>query len=192
MIVNVRGCSGSGKSTVVRQWLKDYPMRPLYGVFGSRRPQAYECIVPGLKHPLYILGSYETVCGGCDTIQPYALILDLLRKYAHRGHVLFEGLLVGHSYGSVGALLDQLATQGVASVIILLATPVAECVARVRQRRLRRGDTRPFNPKNLITAHASCLKAKQRFRQTNSPVPWIELACEQVNARVLQLLKTTD
>jgi protein gp37 len=65
-VINIRGTSGSGKSTLVRQWLNKYPSKPLFGVLGRCRPEAYACAVPGVKYPLYVLGPYETPCGGCD------------------------------------------------------------------------------------------------------------------------------
>jgi hypothetical protein len=108
--------------------------RPLYGLFAMLEPEAYECAVPEIGY-LYIIGPYETPCGGCDAIQPYGLIPGLIRKYAARGHVLFEGLLIGDCYGKVGALLDQLSGEGVSSAVIRLNKFGARSTAPCRARR---------------------------------------------------------
>ena len=116
-----------------------------------------------------------TPCGGCDAIQPQGLILDLLRKYAAQGHVLFEGLLIGDSYGSVGALLDQLSGEGVSSAVIRLNTPLDECLKRVRRRRAERGDSRPLNPKHTIAHFARSFNSKLAFEAAGSRAMWLRL-----------------
>ena len=187
-IINIRGTSGSGKSWVVRQWFQNYPSEPLYGLFGKRKPEAYECAMPGIGHPLFVIGPYETPCGGCDAIQPYGLILDLLRKYAARGNVLFEGLLIGDTYGSVGALLDQLSGEGVSSAVIRLNTPLEECLKRVQQRRAERGDSRPLNAKNTIAHFERSLNSRRAFEAAGSRAMWLDLSAEETNASILRVL----
>jgi hypothetical protein len=188
MIINIRGASGSGKSWVARQWLEKYPSRPLYGLFAMLKPEAYKCSIPGTEHPLFVLGPYETPCGGCDAIQPYRLVLDLLRKYAARGHVLFEGLLIGDSYGSVGALLDQLSGEGVSSAIIRLNTPLEQCLERVQQRRAERGDSRPLNPRHTIAHFKRSSNSRGGFEAAGSRATWLDLSAEQTNASILRML----
>jgi hypothetical protein len=173
---------------VVRQWLQNYPTQPLYGLFGTRTPEAYECAVPGIEHPLFVIGPYETPCGGCDAIQPYGLILDLLRKYAAQGHVLFEGLLIGDSYGSVGALLDQLPGEGVSSAVIRLNTPLDECLERVQKRRAERGDSRPLNPKHTIAHFERSLNSRRAFEAAGTRAVWLDLSAEETNAPILRML----
>jgi protein gp37 len=189
-IFNIRGTSGSGKSWLARRWLQSYPTQPLYGLFGTSKPEAYECVVPGVERMLYVLGPYETPCGGCDSILPYGLILGLLRKYAARGHVLFEGLLIGDSYGSVGALLDQLSGEGVSCAVIRLNTPLDECLERVQQRRSQRGDRRPLNPKNTIAHFERSLNSKRLFEVEGSRATWLDLSAEEANAAILRMLMT--
>jgi hypothetical protein len=168
--------------------VQNYPARPLYGLFGTHKPEAYACTVPGIEHPLFVLGPYETPCGGCDAIKPYGLILDLLRKYAAQGHVLFEGLLIGDSYGSVGALLDQLSGAGVSSAVIRLNTPLEQCLERVQQRRAERGDSRPLNPENTIARFERSLNSKRLFEAAGSRATWLDLPAEETNAAILRML----
>src|ERR1700728_2509164 len=102
MLLSVRGTNGSGKSTLVRSLL-DGSERPLYGALGWR-PEAYELM---LARPTYVIGPYESPCGGSDAIQPYSLICPLIEKYAKAGHVVFEGSLISTCWGAVGKLLES-------------------------------------------------------------------------------------
>lgn len=147
MIISLRGTHGSGKSTVVRALFKICKAQPFYGALGPKLPEAYAFTAPKGKEPLfYVVGPYTTVCGGCDRIQPFDLILDLIQKYAAKGHVLFEGAIIGCVYGRTGTLMEPYGQEG---VFLVLDTPMEECIRRVKGRRGERSDDREFNPKNL-------------------------------------------
>jgi hypothetical protein len=188
-VINIRGTSGSGKSWAVRQWLNKYPSTPLFGVLG-RKPEAYQVTVPGLARPLYALGPYETPCGGCDAVQPFELIPHLIRKYAAKGHVLFEGLLIGDTYGTVGKLLDQLFADGIQSTIIRLTTSLETCLECVQKRRADRGDHRPLDPTNTIAHYQRSLRAKDLFEAEGSPAVWLDLSAEEAVQRIHEILRS--
>lgn len=159
MILNIRSTNGGGKSTIVRGVLNKFEHRPIYGVLGPMKPEAYCLTIPKLKLPLYLLGPYITEAGGCDCIQPYDLIPQLIDKYAAKGHVLFEGVLVSKVKGQLGVCLDK---YGKDVVLIFLDTTLEQCIASVQGRRTGRGDDRTFNPHNLTEA----FKAVVRVRKT--------------------------
>lgn len=161
MIISLRGTNGSGKSTVVRALLEEFPSVPIYGVLGPRRPEAYCVTVSGVASKVFVLGPYETPTGGCDNIQPYDLILYLIKKYAAKGHVLFEGVLVSSSYGRVGTLLEQ---WGADAVMAFMGTSLERCIANVQARRNMRGDQRPFNPANLERKYQQIVKSVGTIR----------------------------
>src|SRR5678815_803 len=88
MIVNIRGTSGSGKSHIVHGILKQGHPIPQFKD-GRKRPMGY-VLEP---ERLFVVGSYETPCGGCDTIMSQDEIYDLIRDWARQGYnVLYEGL----------------------------------------------------------------------------------------------------
>lgn len=160
MIISVRGANGSGKSTVVFKILRSGTNKPLYGMLGAKQPEAHELILPKVKKPVYVLGPYEEdgLTGGCDRIhnivtKPHGRtrsgdlfqpsdgysVEDLIRKYAGKGHVLFEGVVVSTMYGGIGKLMEK---WGKESVFMFLDTPLEECLRRVELRRGRVRDER--------------------------------------------------
>jgi hypothetical protein len=146
MIVNIRGNHGAGKSTAVRTFLSQYGATARYGALGLMKPEAYSVAVPSVPTGVYVLGPYLTPTGGLDNVQSYALICRLISKYAQRGHVLFEGVLISTTYGAVGDLMERSGD----GVMIFLTTPVEKCITNVESRR----DARPFD--------AAGLRAKMR------------------------------
>jgi hypothetical protein len=56
MLINLRGTSGSGKSTAVLGLLAQCPHKPIYGALG-RLPEAYALCA----RPVFIIGPYESI-----------------------------------------------------------------------------------------------------------------------------------
>ncbi len=147
-IVNLRGTSGSGKSTVAFTLLKNFPHEKLtHKEDGKVRGYRVDASSAGLKAPVYLIGRYETACGGLDNVPTQAIAAELsVKAHTSGGHVLCEGLLCSAA-GPKGALTIGLQETGNA-VFAVLDTPVEVCLDRVRARRLARGDERPLNEKN--------------------------------------------
>src|SRR5262245_48356036 len=149
MLINLRGTSGSGKSTVVRNLMAQTGCKPIYGALGLRLPEAYQLKLP---QPVYVLGPYTTACGGgCDQVQPFALIPEMIERYAKRGCVIFEGLLMSTFFGEVGRLLMETGD----SAVMFLDTPLRICIDRVKARRRAAGNFRPFNSNLLAQKYAT-------------------------------------
>lgn len=152
MIVNIRGTNGSGKSTIIRLLL-EADHRPIHGKAGPRLPEAYE--ITGLaKRPIYVIGPYNIPSGGCDSLQPFdEMVPPLIERYAARGHVIFEGVLISTYYGGIGAMLER---WGKDAIVLFLDTPVETCIERVEARRKQqRYDAKPLNSKLLRAKHAT-------------------------------------
>lgn len=130
-IVKLHGTSGAGKSTVGFA-LKGEPITV------NGKVEAY------FKDGIYLLGRYDSQCGGCDTLDADEQI-KLLHKYAPMGDVFYEGLLMSEYYGRLGEASER---YGDDHVFAFLDTPVEVCLERVRLRRLAKGNTKPFNEKN--------------------------------------------
>src|SRR5262252_9423192 len=97
MIVNIRGTSGSGKTTIVRGLMAkglpyDLPIEIISYTQTDRKTKITkvitQAVMPGYRLEIpdmpdtYILGSYENVCGGCDGIPTQDIICDRARKFS--------------------------------------------------------------------------------------------------------------
>lgn len=163
MIINVRGTSGSGKSSLVRRIMALYPTKEPIHVQGRKQPLGYllDRGIPGMRK-LYVPGHYETPCGGCDTISDgMDRIYGLIRMANMAGHnVLYEGLLVSAEVNRAQALKDE----GLPLLVVHLDIPLEICLAGINQRRrAKKPDAEDVNPKNTINKHKGSKRSMERF-----------------------------
>lgn len=152
MILNLRGTNGSGKSTVAHNLLKVTKAQPVDFWQGTRKPKpkAYAGVWKGL--PIAILGSYETVCGGMDTITDINDARDLIVKYGTDPAfpiVFYEGLFISHCLGTVAKGIDDAGLKDRLHMVYL-DTPLEVSLERVHKRRAERGITTTFKEQNVI------------------------------------------
>jgi pantothenate kinase len=84
----------------------------------------------------------------------------MIRQNAQAGnHVLFEGILAQHSTGRLVELARDFSV-----LVIVLDTPRDIAANRVKQRRLERGDERPFDPKNVFKEDTSVQNSAKRLK----------------------------
>lgn len=156
MIINVRGANGSGKSTVVRRVLQSF-QSTIQLVPGRARPFAYQCV----GGP-YILGTYENPTGGCDTIPSIEVIFEAVKLSADAGRdVLYEGILAQHS---ATRLLELNRVHPV--TVVVLTTPLEDCVQAVRDRRAARGEEKELDPKNVVREFQSVISSTKRLKSS--------------------------
>jgi hypothetical protein len=111
--------------------------------------------------PLYIMGSYESTCGGCDTIDSVHKVAELLEEVMDHpgpGLLVYEGLMISHMIGTVGGVAYR---YGKRHTMAFLDTPLQVCLDRVQARRDARGATARFNPTNTIKDHANVLRCRK-------------------------------
>lgn len=193
MIIQIRGTSGSGKSTIVRNIMNLFPQESIKPVMREdrKRPIAYR-----LKHfagapDIAIIGHYETKCGGCDTIstpgQSYPIIFELIRRNALEGrNVLFEGLLISGDAKWSSALNDLDFT------IIELTTSLDECLESINERRKMRFEKSnkeftPVNPVNTQIKFSLIQRCNKKLNQEFN-IPVEKLSREDAYNRVRELL----
>lgn len=184
MIISLRGTHGSGKTTAVQELITKGNGEPIMGRL-KKKPEAYKLTFADIPDPVYVLGPYTLTCGGCDAVQPYDIILDLIRDYSKLGHVVFEGALVSSSFGRIGTLIEQ---RGKEAVFAFLTTPAEECLRRIVQRRLDRGDERPLNPNNTLGKIRSIESSKKTIAAKGT-VRMIDLDYLDPVTGILDLLK---
>jgi hypothetical protein len=117
----------------VHRYLDEHPHEAIMGQLGDwKKPKiiAYKC-EPG---PTYIIGRYETACGGCDTLSykgSHPDIEDLVRQAALKGNVIFEGLTVSSTYTRWLGISKDFPAQ---FIWMFMATSEEECYRRILAR----------------------------------------------------------
>lgn len=162
MIINIRGTSGSGKSTTVRKLMEMFPTLPVMSkgvIIGYRIDTDWG--------PLFAVGKYETPCGGCDGIKTQDEVCARIRKFAKKGHVIFEGLIVTDCPARYKKLLPTL---GQPYNFCFLIAPLKTCIRRVEKRRRDRGNTKPLDPTNTTQKWVRNAKAFDKFIEEGFPV----------------------
>jgi thymidylate kinase len=172
-IVNIRGCNGSGKTTVVRRFLDKLP-RQVLGV-NAKRPWGYKVDASawGVKTPVYVVGSYENACGGADGISTQEEIALRVVQAKAYGHVFVEGLLMSKSSAN-GHTAPILKEHG--AIFGFLDTPWDTCLERVLSRRLAAGNEKEFDPeKTMRMAYKQCHRSAELLTEAGGyDVRWID------------------
>lgn len=198
-IINLRGTSGSGKSTVVTRVMDLYPRREPIPRFKGKRPAGYILGGPDMTD-LLVPGHYEIACGGCDTLKTVDEVYDMIRlhlKAQAEIDVLYEGIMVQDDVRRA-VELDRWMRESVAVHgeepgeedrlhVIRLTTPIEECLAAVRARREARGEERPLNEKNTRGRHETQVRVAGRLRAAGVAVE--ELSREAAYQRCCTLLR---
>jgi len=156
MVINIRGTSGSGKTTAVRQLLNLCGVQTQCLMDG--KVLATSVVLPN-GIPLFAIGSYASVCGGCDTMHTQDMICSVPRYYSQFGHVVFEGMIFSSTWARYAALNDEFVHMGIEYVWLYLDTPLEMCLENVRRRRAARGVAKKeFNPTNTISKYHGVIK----------------------------------
>lgn len=158
VVINIRGTSGSGKTYCVRYVMSKLGVEAVLCKTnnGRRKITGYR-----LHTGVYVVGSYENECGGCDTIKTSDATCQRVRRYADRGRVvIFEGL-VGTST-VYGRWLEFSRELNGTFVWAYLTTPLEMCLERVRLRRLRRGMTKPLDPYQTSSKYHTIVRQRKK------------------------------
>jgi hypothetical protein len=161
-IMRVCGTFGSGKTTAIRTFLNDYPSKELRSG-GKIMGYEVDARAAGLTLPVFVVGKYDNVCGGCDAINTQAEAARRIIRAHEYGHVLYEGALVSAS-GVNGAVTQAVHPTG-CDVYAFLDTPEDVCIERVKGRRATAGNEKEFNPKNLVLKFKSVVSTYKAFRR---------------------------
>lgn len=196
--VNIRGTGGSGKSTLVKNIMALYPVPDPSMVEGRKRRMGTR-LFRDIEKPaeLYVPGHYDTACGGCDTIKTVDDVYHQVREQLEKGtNVLYEGIMVQDDVRRAVELDKWLRTKpafvdGYSSHeprlnVILLSTPVEECLAAIRGRRAAAGNEKPLSEKNTRGRYESCLRTYARLKDAGVAVE--RLSRDDAFNRVRELL----
>src|SRR5688572_16155116 len=147
-IINIRGTSGSGKSTLVKRFLEDNhievePIELQLGEWKKPKIAVYRVVREPFVHysgfvktkpDTYIIGPYRTQCGGCDALSykgSHEDIERLVRYYAGRGDVIFEGLTISSTVSRWQGISNDFPGR---FIWAFMMTPEEECHQRILAR----------------------------------------------------------
>lgn len=170
LFVHLRGTSGSGKTTVARTLMNNYPHETM---FSKGKPAGVRIEVPGWNWPVFLLGKYDTVCGGMDTIPTQAECVERATKAYQHGHVLAEGLLASNVGPEATFSAGAIAAAGPNVRFLFLDTPLEVCIARVEERRRAKGNPKPLNPKATTEKWEGCRGGFRLLSEAGHPTYWL-------------------
>ena len=182
MIINIRGTNGSGKSTVVTRVMELYSSKVYLFVEGRKRPEGYQLNDPSAQRPtLYVPGHYEIACGGCDTLKTVDQVYELVNSANDRGDdVVYEGIMVADDVTRAVALSKKATLH-----VILLTTPIVECLAAIQSRRDGKGNDKPLDPKNTINREKTHKRVCARLQDAGIKVWRLDREAAFLKAREL-------
>lgn len=154
-IINLRGGSGAGKSTIIRKIRAMFPSVTPQFVENRRQPLFYDMVRGALK--VRLLGHYEVECGGCDTIsknpndpneEAMAFIHRLVREAHSDGwNVLYEGVILS----TINTHLLQMVRDGLPITVVNLTSDLETCLMGIAERRARKiAGENPCTPADVL------------------------------------------
>lgn len=186
MIINIRGTSGSGKSTLVRRFLDEHPHEPILAQLSAwKTPKivAYKCemsnevfahysgfvkVTP--QKPTYIIGRYETQCGGCDALSykgSHDDIEQLVREALRIGNVIFEGLTISSTVTRWHRIADENPGE---FIWAFMMTDVEECHRRILGRSGREPKRNEKGLADYQIKHSGCMRHIETLREEGQKV----------------------
>lgn len=178
MIIQIRGTSGSGKTHAMREVMSKYTGWLAYHRSGRRRPLYYR------RENVYVLGGYESVCGGCDTLNGVKEVYELIQSfYTTDKIVLCEGLLLSEDV----KWTTQLRIEDLK--VLFLTTPLDICLSRIEQRRKLKGNEKPLNP--YRTTYRVSVIERARVRLLDAGVDCRRCSDDQAPGLILKWLGCT-
>lgn len=162
-VFDIRGTHGSGKSYIVHCLLQKYGNKQIL-----EDGKLVGHLIPNLD--VAVVGPYTKVCGGCDAVRTQDEVCRLVRKFHDEyGKVILEGSLVGHTFSRYAALATEMGVD--TYKFVFLVTPLEECIRRVVDRRQARGNTKEFDPKNVVRDHNTTqTKLPKKFKDAGYTV----------------------
>lgn len=181
MIIQLRGTSGSGKTTAMRKVMTDLGHWQAIHAPERKQPLYYFC--RALPHVL-VLGHYEAACGGCDNIGSAAKVYELAAGFhsAEPGRVILcEGLLLSED--------TKWSLQMPDLRVIFLTTPVERCLENIRKRRAAAGNEKPLSESNTRNRVATIERARLKLSEAGKIV--CRASADQAPRIVLKWIRNT-
>lgn len=192
MIVNIRGCNGSGKSTIPMSMMDVDPQFEVIhlGVSKTGKPSS-----PALTifHKLgwIALGTYFNKTGGMDTYKTNADTVKAL-MYALENYpeydIVMEGVIASTIKSTYAELFKKLEAEGHQVLIMSFLPPIEVCLSRIQHR----NGGKPINDELVASKWRSVSTGVEYFREEGLTCLRIDTSrCSRVNM-LDNFLKTVE
>ena len=153
MIIQVCGTNGSGKTTAMRAVMAQLEEFGQLLVGGKQYGTIFHDPARTDPHGYVVMGRYgEAATGGCDRISDVKSVRPEIRRQADNGFdVLFEGIRMTNPTDGA-EFCARYVRDGGRYVVVLLKTPLEDCLAGIRARQLAgRGGERDVVVKDIAS-----------------------------------------
>ena len=136
LLINLRGCNGSGKSTIPMSMMDDPDMYIVEKPYKGKMRKAFTVF------PTYgwvVLGSYHNKCGGLDGFVDTAMIIKAtwysLKKFPEY-NIMMEGVIPSTVFSTYAKLFQEIQEKYPERKVIVvnLLPPVEVCLDRIQKR----------------------------------------------------------
>ena len=181
MIINVRGCGGSGKSYVGFKLLQDYgpgtEVRKPY--FRTKKDKLLGHVLRGdlALCGRYVMGSSTILegagySGGLDGWHPMDEVQQLVEEFAtQHEHVFFESLLISGTFGRWNDFATNQQLLGQEVVFGVMTTTPEVCITRI----LARNGGKSIDEKDVRKFHRQTLRAALKFEDAGKRVAYLNV-----------------
>lgn len=132
-VINLKGCNGSGKSTIPLRMIQSDKQTVLLTVSkDDKKPVATFCPTYGVVW----LGTYLVKCGGCDSLGDTQVVKQLLKLLWKKNvHIAYEGVIVGDIRSTFYEIMQAFREVHPREVCFcFMGTPLKECLRRIQIR----------------------------------------------------------
>lgn len=166
MIVNIRGCNGSGKSTIPMSMMGFDPNFEVIklGVSKTGRP-CNPALTVFHKLKWVALGTYFNKTGGMDTYSTNAdteMALNYALEHYPEYDIVMEGVIASTIKSTYAKLFTNLEEQGHQVLIMNFLPPLRECLHRIQQR----NGGKPIKEDLVASKRRSVESGVEYFRNT--------------------------
>ena len=201
LLLNIRGTSGAGKTTIVRRLIENNQVEHIEPWGDKKKYEtgegfagAAKLTIDGFVNPVFLIGKYDMEgCGGLDTVYRQSHSIDMAIKYLEQGHVICEGLLT--SGLGQGGIFCKRAMAEIPDKIrfLFLDTSLQQCIANVNTRRQEKGNMTPFDDSpnfHLTKKYNQIQNVIRSFKQLNYPMQMLEF--ERGYDQVIEILREAE
>tara|TARA_R110000868_G_scaffold114309_4_gene306313 strand:- start:8239 stop:8799 length:561 start_codon:yes stop_codon:yes gene_type:complete len=180
VVISIRGSNGAGKTWVARK-VMDRAEQDFV-----KKVNLSNGVLINVYTKFVIIGSYDRVCGGCDTVKTPGLVWDAVVECAEHSNVIYEGVIVGNVYEPTIILNERLKAIDARLVPISLNTPFEQCVANVNARRAVEGKPPIEKTDNILTNDKKNISSARKLHVAGFNPHWVsaeeavEVICKEL------------